>query len=90
MIDHWGRLQDLFEEVCELDEASRRLVLDQRCDGDAKLHSDVERMVRAYREEGAANDDARAASAGRRFGAWQTIRLLARGGPMASTNSRRR
>ena len=80
MNDDWGRLQDLFEEVCALDEDSRRLVLDQRCNGDVRLRSEVERMVRAFDDERVANAEARAVSAGRRFGAWQTIRLLARGG----------
>ena len=37
-------------------------------------------MVRAYRQERSANSEAHDAAAGRRFGAWQTIRLLARGG----------
>lgn len=80
MTDHWARLQDLFEEVCALDEESRRAILDQRCNGDARLRGDVERMVRAYEESNAANEEARAAVNGRRFGVWQTIRLLARGG----------
>src|ERR1700733_3342459 len=80
MNEHWTQLQDLFAEVCSLDEESRRLILDQRLNGDTRLRADVERMVRAYQEETAANEEARTASAGRRFGAWQTTRLLARGG----------
>ncbi len=51
MNDDWGRLQDLFEEVCALDEDSRRLVLDQRCNGHVGLRSEVERMVRAFDDE---------------------------------------
>ena len=80
MTDHWDRLQDLFDEICTLDEARRRVILDQRCAGDARLRGDVERMVRAYQESSVANEEARWAASGRRFGAWQTIRLLARGG----------
>jgi eukaryotic-like serine/threonine-protein kinase len=80
MNDHWGRLQDLFEEVCALDAETARNVLDQRCNGDDQLRAEAERLLRAYNQERAANADARAASAGRRFGAWQTTRLLARGG----------
>ena len=80
MTHNWERLQDLFEEVCTLDASSRRVILDQRCPDDAQLRSEVERMVRAYEESSAANEEAREAATGRRFGAWQTIRLLARGG----------
>jgi eukaryotic-like serine/threonine-protein kinase len=80
MNDYWSRLEDLFDELCALDEETGRRILDQRCDGDTKLRGDVERMLRAHREEGEANREARAAAAGRRFGHWQTVRLLARGG----------
>jgi eukaryotic-like serine/threonine-protein kinase len=80
MNDHWGQLQDLFGEVCTLDEDSRRTILDQRCNGDQQLRSEAERMVRAYDQERTANAEARAASVGRRFGVWQTTRMLARGG----------
>jgi tetratricopeptide (TPR) repeat protein len=80
MNDDWGRLQDIFDEVCALDAGSRRLVLDQRCNANEGLRQEAERMVRAFDDERAANTEARAASGGRRFGAWQTIHLLARGG----------
>src|ERR1700678_906279 len=80
MNDDWGRLEELFGEICALDEDSRRATLDQRCNGNAWLRAEAERMVRAFDAGRTANDEARAASSGRRFGAWQTIRLLARGG----------
>jgi serine/threonine protein kinase len=80
MNDDWERLEDLFDEICALDEDSRRQVLDQRCNGNEQLRSTAERMVRAFDDERAANSEAHAATASRRFGAWQTIRLLARGG----------
>jgi hypothetical protein len=80
MNDDWGRLQDHLDEICTLDEDSRRLILDQRCNGDDRLRAEAERMVRAFDSERAANVEARAAPSGRRFGAWQTTRLLARGG----------
>lgn len=80
MNDDWGQLQDLFEEVCLLDEDSRRAILDQRCHGNERLRTEAERMVHAYREEREANAQSREASAGRRFGVWQTTRLIARGG----------
>ena len=80
MNDDWGRLQELFDEICALDPDARRTILDQRCNGDQRLRSEAERMVRAFDEERSANSEARAASAGRRFGAWQATRLIARGG----------
>jgi eukaryotic-like serine/threonine-protein kinase len=80
MIDHWVRLQEIFDEICLLDESSRRTALDQRCNGDQELRVRAERLLRAFDEERAANREAAAAGAGRRFGVWQTTRLLARGG----------
>ena len=80
MTEHWVRVQDLFADVCALDEEDRARILDQRCSGDADLRSEVERMVRAHQQAGAANREARAADGGRRFGPWQAIRLVARGG----------
>src|SRR5580658_3908944 len=80
MKDEWAQLQDLFEEICFLDEDSRRLILDRSCHGNETLRKAAERMVRAYQEERSANADARANSSCRRFGVWQTERLLARGG----------
>src|SRR5580658_2827982 len=80
MNDEWAQLQDLFEEICFLDEDSRRLILDRKCHGNEILRKAAERMVRAYQEERSANAEARASSVGRRFGVWQTERLLARGG----------
>ena len=73
-------LEEIFEEACALDEDSRRAVLDAKCAGNADLRREAERLVRAYDEERAANAEAHQAAAGRRFGAWQTVRLLGRGG----------
>jgi eukaryotic-like serine/threonine-protein kinase len=80
MTDHWVRLQEIFDEICVLDEASRRATLDRLCNGDQELRAQAERLLRAFDEERAANREASAAGAGRRFGVWQTTRLLARGG----------
>ena len=80
MNDEWAQLQDLFEEICFLDEDSRRSILDRSCHDNETLRKAAERMVRAYQEERSANEEARASSVGRRFGVWQTERLLARGG----------
>ena len=80
MREDWGRLQELFDEICLLDETSRRIILDERCNGDDGLRTQVQRMVRAFDDERAANSDAQGRSSGPRLGAWQAIRLLARGG----------
>lgn len=80
MSDHWRDLQDLFDELCVLDPQHRCEILEQRCKDDAFLRSDVERLLRSYDEERAANRELRVPEAGRRFGAWQTTALLARGG----------
>src|SRR6202050_633996 len=80
MNDDWGRLEELFDEICTLDEDRRRATLEQRCNGNDSLRGEVERMVRAFDAERTANQEGRTASSGRRLGAWQTTRLLARGG----------
>jgi eukaryotic-like serine/threonine-protein kinase len=80
MGEHWQRLQNIFDEICTLDEDSRRTALDRECNGDDALRGEALRLLRAYDQERAANADANSAQEGRRFGAWETIRLLARGG----------
>lgn len=79
-MDDWGQVQELFDEICLLDEADRRRLLDRRCNGNDALRDQVQRMVRAFDDERAANAQAHAASGGRRFGPWQTVSLIARGG----------
>jgi eukaryotic-like serine/threonine-protein kinase len=80
MTESWQDLEEIFDEACALDEDSRRAVLASKCAGNPALRSEAERLLRAYDEERAANAEAHAATAGRRFGAWQTVRLLGRGG----------
>ena len=80
MNEHWRHLQEIFDEICLLDDDSRRGILEERCQDDAGLRSEVERLVRAYDQERAANAEASVTPGGRRFGAWQTIHLIARGG----------
>ncbi len=80
MNEHWRNLQDIFDEICLLDEDMRRGILEERCQDDAGLRSEVERLVRAYDQERAANAEASVTPGGRRFGVWQTIHLIARGG----------
>jgi len=80
MAGHWQHLQDIFDEICALDEDRRGTILDQQCNGDDELRAEALRLLRAYDQERAANAEGNAAPEGRRFGAWETIRLLARGG----------
>ncbi len=80
MTDDWGQVQEIFDEIYPLDEEGRRRVLDQRSNGDAALRDKVQRMVRAFDDERVANSQARASSSGRRFGPWQAVTLIARGG----------
>ncbi len=80
MSDFWRDLEQIFDEICVLDDERRRAVMERRCAGDQRLRSEAERMVRAYDQERTANAEAHAAAAGKRFGAWQTVRLLGRGG----------
>lgn len=79
-MDDWSQVQEIFDAICLLDEADRRHTLDERCNGDDDLREKVQRLVRAFDDERAANSQAHAASGGRHFGPWQTIRLIARGG----------
>lgn len=80
MTGPWGDLELIFDEVCALDEEGRRAALDARCAANPDLRAEAERMLCAYDEERAANVEAGAAAGGRRFGAWETVRLLGRGG----------
>ena len=80
MGEHWQRLQEIFDEIRALDDDSRRAILDQKCNGDERLRGEALRLLQAYDDERAANVQANASQEGRRFGAWETIELLARGG----------
>ncbi len=80
MSEQWREIEAIFDEVCLLGDETRRAILDQRCHGDETLRSEIERLVRAYHQERAANAEIASSSTGRRFGAWETVRLIARGG----------
>jgi serine/threonine protein kinase len=80
MSDHWRDLQEIFDEACPLGEPSRGAFLDRRCGCDAELRAEADRLLRSHEEERAANIEARTSVAPRRFGVWETIRLLGRGG----------
>src|SRR5580704_10772176 len=80
MSENWQRLQEIFDQVWPLDEDRRREVLDRQCNGDDSLRSEVLRLVQAHDAERAANAGGNDSQAGQRFGAWEAIRLVGRGG----------
>ena len=80
MTGFWQQVEEIFDAVCGLEEGARGAILEARCGGDADLRKTVERLARAWDDERAAQAQARAGASGRRFGAWQTVRLLGRGG----------
>jgi non-specific serine/threonine protein kinase/serine/threonine-protein kinase len=80
MSENWQRLQEIFDQVWTLDEDRRREVLDQQCSGDDSLRSEVLRLLQAHDAERAANAHGKDSQAGQRFGAWEAIRLVGRGG----------
>ncbi|HUB82000.1 MAG TPA: serine/threonine-protein kinase [Bryobacteraceae bacterium] len=77
---NWQQLQEIFDQVCSLDEDQRHQALDRQCKGDHELHREVLKLVRAYDAERAAAAEGNASPSGARFGAWQTMRMVARGG----------
>lgn len=80
MSDYWKELQEIFDEACPLGDASRSEFIDRRCGEDAKLRAEVLRLLQSHEEERTANQTARESASQRRFGVWQTIRVLGRGG----------
>lgn len=91
----WQRAADIFDAVVELPDAARRAQLDARCADDASLRAQVENMLTADAsqtepfsgEAGRWSDelaDQPGESAtdwrGRRFGAWQIVNTVGRGG----------
>jgi len=80
MNGRWEHLQQLFDQACDLDEAARADFLNERCAADETLRSGLQRLLTAHDRERAAGVQANAPAAGRRFGVWQTTRVLGRGG----------
>jgi eukaryotic-like serine/threonine-protein kinase len=73
----WQRLRELFDAACGLEPEARERLLEQRCAGEATLRKDVDELLAA---DDATPGHARSGAAGRRFGAWQAIELVGRGG----------
>ncbi|SPE39168.1 putative Calcium/calmodulin-dependent protein kinase [Candidatus Sulfopaludibacter sp. SbA3] len=78
MTGQWQQLRDIFDAACELDPANRARLLDEQCAQDGGLRREVEELLAAHDAEPPVPPVSGAA--GRRFGAWQAIELLGRGG----------
>ncbi|MCP3960445.1 MAG: serine/threonine protein kinase [bacterium] len=86
--ERWRRLDALFRDAVERDDADRAALLDRACDGDAELRREVEELLDAHRragsflEDAALDEAARLAEsrAGQRIGAYEVVEQLGRGG----------
>jgi serine/threonine-protein kinase len=75
--EQWDELRTLFDTAWPLAAGERELLLAERCNGNPRLRRELEKLLHAH--DHAVGPDA-AAPIGRRFGAWQTVELLGRGG----------
>jgi serine/threonine-protein kinase len=80
MNEDWSKLQDIFDEAWPLDPDARQSLLAARCQGDEGLRAEVERMLRAFDAESQATVKPERPFSGVRFGVWETVKLLGRGG----------
>src|SRR5690242_6034485 len=80
MSANWPKLQEIFDEAWALDADGRRKLLAERCGSDEELRAQVERMLRAFDDEGQASVKPSEQTFGERFGVWETVELLGRGG----------
>jgi len=82
MNDNWAKLRAIFDEGWELDQAGRQALLARHCAGDDALRAEADRMLSAHDAEQQAQAAARIRhnTQQRRFGAWETVELLGRGG----------
>jgi eukaryotic-like serine/threonine-protein kinase len=91
--ERWARVKELFEATADLDPTQRAALLEKECGGDQALRSEVESLLESdeltggFIEEPAFAiprdlfpDDAEEPVAGRKFGAYQLIREIGRGG----------
>jgi len=91
--ERWARVKELFEAAVDLDPNQRATLLAKECDGDQALRSEIESLLKsdeqtdAFIEQPAfaiprnlfpGNEDEPVA--GRKFGAYQLIREIGRGG----------
>lgn len=91
--ERWARVKELFEAAVELDPNQRSALLDTECGADEALRAEIESLLRSDEQTGVFieqpafaipldlfPDDAEEPVAGRKFGAYQLIREIGRGG----------
>ena len=91
--EHYSRIHELFDAVVDLPPEERRAVMEKECGDDAALRKEVESMLAAdaqttsFGEQPAFvipkdlfRNDEEEPLAGRRFGVYQVIREIGRGG----------
>jgi eukaryotic-like serine/threonine-protein kinase len=78
MKQQWEDLRALFDAALPLPPGERAQLLEERCGGDSRFRRELEKLLHAHDEGEAAA--ARRALGRRRFGVWETIQLVGRGG----------
>jgi serine/threonine protein kinase/tetratricopeptide (TPR) repeat protein len=91
--ERWARVKELFEAAVELDSTQRASFLDGECDGDEALRTEIESLLKSDEQTGdfieqpvfaiprdLFPDSEEEPVAGRKFGAYQLIREIGRGG----------
>ncbi|PYJ07784.1 MAG: hypothetical protein DMF06_14715 [Verrucomicrobia bacterium] len=91
--ERWARVKELFEAAADLDSSQRALLLEKECGDDEALRRDLETLLESdeltgdFIEEPASAiprdlfpDNGEEPIAGRKFGAYQLIREIGRGG----------
>jgi len=90
--EQWARVKELFEAAVELDPNQRAALLDKECDGDEALRGEIASLLESDERTGDFIEkpafaiprdlfpDNREPVAGRKFGAYQLIREIGRGG----------
>ncbi len=78
MRQQWDELRALFDAAWPLPPAERAQLLEERCGADVRFRRELEKLLDAH-DEGEA-EAARRASGRRRFGVWETVELVGRGG----------
>ena len=83
----WQKIKELFGEALELDAAARNAFLDQACDGDQFLRSEVNSLLEscgpATRSDPKGTTPEQDRMIGRRLGAYEILKLVGSGGMAA-------